>query len=224
VDNGSIVISQFDGAAEKGFTLTSSAFTLRDDDNLVGLVAYADYKSAGQSNPLWIPPWGAVGDTATNQLGGQALNSTITSPGAGQDGDVVTWDNGSSEWTTTNVVDAASSAGVMVVVFDTILFSNTSSTPVVPSIPEGSVVWDILVWIETPFDGSGTDLLDVGITADGDKYENNLDMSAAQGMYGLSNVADRVSAVTNITYQYFDSGADAANGEAYIYVKYSRIQ
>jgi hypothetical protein len=80
------------------------------------------------------------------------------------------------------------------------------------------------VWIETPFDGSGTDLLDVGITADGDKYENNLDMSAAQGMYGLSNVADRISAVTNITYQYFDSGADAANGEAYIYVKYSRIQ
>jgi hypothetical protein len=218
VDNGSSSIVQFDGAAEKSITMTSGAFTVTDADNTKGMVYAADY-SANYTDRS-IPDWDAVTDSAANQLGGQALNSNITSPGAGQDGDVITWDNGSSEWTTSNVVDAASSSGIMVVAFDTILYSNTSATTIV-TLPEGAVVWDIQVYINTAFNGSGTDLLDVGITGSGERYEADLDLSTGSKWYGLDNVADRMTASTNIIFQYADSGADASAGLAFIYVHYS---
>ena len=83
------------------------------------------------------------------------------------------------------------------------------------------MIWDIQIFIKTTFNGSGTDLLDVGIIGDGDKYENDLDLAVASNFYGLANLADRMPAARYITCQYFDSGADASAGEAYIYVHYS---
>ena len=83
------------------------------------------------------------------------------------------------------------------------------------------MIWDIQIFIKTTFNGSGTDLLDVGIIGDGDKYENDFDLESASGFYGMANVADRMSEARYIICQYSDSGADAANGQAYIYVTYS---
>ena len=108
----------------------------------------------------------------------------------------------------------------MIVAIDTVLFSNTTIDTIV-TLPVGAVIWDIQVFIETTFDGSGTDLLDVGIDGDGDKYENDLDLGVASDFYGLANLADRMAGTTYIIFQYFDSGADASAGEAYVYVHYS---
>jgi hypothetical protein len=78
------------------------------------------------------------------------------------------------------------------------------------------------VYVETAFTGTGTDLLDVGITGTGEKFTADLDLSVADVFHGLSGVAYRISGTTNIIFQYFDQNSDAAAGLAYIYVHYSK--
>jgi hypothetical protein len=87
----------------------------------------------------------------------------------------------------------------------------------------GAVIHDIYVYVVTTFDGSGTDLLDIGITASGNRYEDDLDIAVAASFptMSLTNIRDRMSGTTNITYQYFDQNSDASAGLALVYVQYS---
>jgi len=216
VDSSHITMAQYDGAAEKSFKIDTNIFGMvfRDDDAGRGPSFYADY-SAVAGNLSLTPK--LYQDT---RLGGQTLNSTIYSPSASEHGDIITWDTISDQYISTDVIPVGQAAGIMIVAIDTVLFSNTTIDTIV-TLPVGAVIWDIQVFIETTFDGSGTDLLDVGIDGDGDKYENDLDLGVASDFYGLANLADRMAGTTYIIFQYFDSGADASAGEAYVYVHYS---
>ena len=68
-------------------------------------------------------------------------------------------------------------AGLIVEDCDTILFSNTDQTTTV-TLPVGAKIHVIEVYVATTFDGSGTDLLDIGITGSGNRYEDNLDLAS----------------------------------------------
>lgn len=105
----------------------------------------------------------------------------------------------------------------------TVLYSNTSITNIV-WIPAEGAVWAAWVEVVTGFDGSGTDLLDVGRTGSGASYINNLNISApyllSSGVGGI-DTPDRLPAGAYVTFQYFDSNSDATQGLAYIYVHYT---
>jgi hypothetical protein len=179
VDNGGILFAQYDGAAEKSISLTSTSFVIRDDDGSQGPTFYADYRS--NLTDLGIANWLTIKDTSFAQLGGQDLDATITSPGAGQDGGLVGWNNSTSKWEVKDVVPLDETDNVMLVADSTISFQNTSSSVIV-NLPIGTVVWDIQVYVETAFTGTGTDLLDVGITGTGEKFTADLDLSVADGL------------------------------------------
>jgi hypothetical protein len=176
VDNGGILFAQFDAAVEKSISLTSTSFIFRDDDGLQGPTFYADYRS--NLTDLSIANWLTIKDTSFAQLGGQDLDATITSPGAGQDGGLVGWNNSTSKWEVKDVVPLDETDNVMLVADSTISFQNTSSSVVI-NLPIGAVVWDVQVYVETAFTGTGTDLLDVGITGTGEKFTADLDLSVA---------------------------------------------
>jgi len=102
-----------------------------------------------------------------------------------------------------------------------VLYSNTSQTTII-TLPTNAVIWDIQVEIRTLFNGSGTDLLDVGVTGTGNRYEDDLDISSTGfKTLTLTNVPDRMTGSTNIAFQYTDENSDATAGAAYIYVHYS---
>jgi len=221
VDNGALSLGQYDGSSIKSFYITPSTMAIRDDDNSMGIVYYANYATAGVANPLWVPTYQAVVDTSSNQIGGVSVSTLLKNVSASEHGWVITYDSLSQEFDVSEVIPADSAAGVVLVKHDTILYSNTTVDTVV-TLPEGAVIWEIHVYVETAFDGSGTDLLDVGIIGDADKYENDLDLSQGDKFWQLANLADRISSAnTHVIFQYSDSGSDAANGQAYIYVKYS---
>ena len=107
-------------------------------------------------------------------LGAQNLNATVYSPGLSEHGGVVTYDsngyyNGTDEYVITDVVSVESAAGMMVVAFDTIDYTQDASQENIVELPVGAVVWDIQIHMYTEFDGGGTNLLDIGITGDGDQ-------------------------------------------------------
>lgn len=189
--------------------------TIRDDVDGNGAQFYADYSSGYTSRSATDKEY------QDTHLGGKDLDATVYSPGAPQDGDVLTWDNDDSEFEMTDVVSVGSAAGLMVVDCDTVLYSNTSQTTTV-TLPDGAVIWDIQVHVKTAFNGTGTDLLDIGTSGTGNRYEDDLDISGTGfKTLTLSNVPDRMTSSTNITFQYFDANSDASAGEAYVYVHYS---
>ena len=222
VDSNLVTMAQYKGASRKSITMdtaTATGIVVRDYVAGKGLVFFDDYS----------PSYGDRSATdyayQITHLGGQAVNATVYNPGPSQHGGVMVYDStgyatGTDYYKIEPFVPAEESAGIMLTSCDTIHFSVTTVDTLL-TLAEGAVIWDIQVFIKTSFDGSGTNLLDVGIIGDGDKYENDLDLDVASNFYGLANVADRMPAARYITCQYFDSNADAANGEAYIYVHYS---
>jgi len=222
IDDDEVRLVVDEGTPQRSIHITSTSMYITDSDDTKGFVYAADYRDAGVNDNRWIPDWAAVADTATTQIGGKDLNSTITSPGASQDGDVVAWDDGASEYTSQDVVDIEDAAGVWVSLIDTLLYTNTSQTTI-KQLPVGAVLQTVDVYIATAFTGTGTDLLDIGITGTGNRYEDDLDISTGAGDFAtltLENIKDRMSGSTNITYQYFDQNSNAGAGEAYIYIHY----
>jgi len=221
VDSNLVTMAQYKGASRKSITMdttTSQGIVVRDDVSGRGLWEYNDY-SSGYTNYSYTNK--QFQDT---HLGGQQVNSVIYNPTDELHGGVISWDTSSvdDQYTITPVVELARAAGMMIVAFDTILFSNTSLSNAVVDLPVGAVVWDVQIFIKTAFDGSGTNLLDVGITGDGDMFVNDFDLeNSATTFYGLGATPYRMIATTSVTFQYTDSGADAAAGEAYYYIKYS---
>lgn len=102
----------------------------------------------------------------------------------------------------------------------TVLYSNTLVTNIIWIPPEG-VVWAIYNEVVTGFDGSGTDLLDIGNTGNGALYEDDYNVDHAQVLDTAANIPDRFPAGAYVTFQYFDSNSDATQGLAYIYVHYT---
>jgi len=217
VDSSIVTMAQYNGSSERSITMnttTSSGIVVRDYIGGRGLVFFDDYS----------PSYGARSATdyeyQITHLGGQDLDITAYSPGLAQHGGILVYDYTSDHYEIEQFVPANEAAGVDIRSCDTIYFAVTTVDTLL-TLAEGTVIWDIQVFIETPFDGSGTNLLDVGIIGDGDKYENDFNLESPSGFYRLANLSDRMSEARYITCQYTDSGANAANGQAYIYVHYT---
>jgi hypothetical protein len=127
--------------------------------------------------------------------------------------------NGTALPTTTYVEN--SSERIVHVIESEVLYTNTSQTTII-TLPADAVVWDIQVEVRTGFTGTGTDLLDVGITGTAGRYQSSLDISSTGfKTMSLTNVPDRMTGSTNITFRYTDQNTDAGAGQAYVYVHYS---
>ena len=221
VDSNKIVMVQHKGAGMKGIfmdTLTEGII-IRDDIDGVGMLFFDDY------SPVYTDRSPTDFEYQITHLGDQLLDVTVYSPGLAQHGGVVVYDStgraaGTDHYQIESAVDLPLAAGIQVVSCDTIHFSITTVDTLL-TLPEGAVIKDIQVFIETTFDGSGTDLLDIGIIGDGDKYENDMNLGVGSAFFGATNVPDRMSVARYITCQYFDQNSNAANGQAYIYVYYS---
>jgi hypothetical protein len=201
--------------------IINGALMIRDDDNGIGAYYNADYSTLYGDRSLTDKEYQGT------HLGYQDLNSVVYNPTTADHGAVITYDStghatSTDFYTLTDVVSVGSAAGFVVEDCDTILFSNTSQTTTV-TLPIGAVVSDIFVYVKTTFNGTGTDLLDIGITGSGQRYETGLDLAIAASFptMTLTNIRDWISASTNITFQYHDANADASAGEAYVYVRYA---
>jgi len=137
-----------------------------------------------------------------------------------------------------NVTGTLTGNGVMQVVKAQVLYTNTSQTTII-TLPANAVIEDIKIEVITLFDGSGTDLLTVGITGETNRYITSTDVSATyfeqvlDYAIGTQNyitlnvtnfpnatLIERFSSSTNVTFQYTDQNSDATQGEAFVYIKY----
>jgi len=220
IDTAGVILEVSQGGITKSIIIDTTRMVIIDNDNGIGLEANEDYTQGFTSLAYTHKEYQDL------HLGGQNLNSTVYSPTGAEHGAILTYDStglaaGTDQYVLTDVVEVGQAAGLVVEDCDTVLFSNTTQTTTV-TLPAAAVISDIFVYVATAFDGSGTDLLDIGITGSGNRYEDNLDISSTGfKTMTLTNVRDRMGANTNITFQYFDSNADAANGEAYVYVRYA---
>jgi hypothetical protein len=73
----------------------------------------------------------------------------------------------------------------------------------------------------TGFDDSGTDLLDVGTSADLDRYQNNLAINGTGWANITGNLPDKISTAVQIQMQYDGQNNNAAAGMAEIYIHYT---
>jgi len=123
-----------------------------------------------------------------------------------------------------NTVDLDDATGVDLRSVDTVLYSNPESQTTMVTLPAAAVLWDIQIYVVTGFNGSGWDYLNIGITGSSTRYLATIDISSS-GFKSLSpsNIPDYISGSTNITYEYDDqSTGDATQGEAYVYLLYSK--
>lgn len=218
VDSNKIIMAQYDGAAIKSITIdtvNARGIEVRDDDAGVGLKSFADYSPVATDLSYTQKIY------QDRNLGGQTVNATIYSPGDDEHGDIITWDTLTDTYVSTNVIPVAQASGIVICAMDTILYSNITVDTIV-TLPVGAVIWDIQVCVITTFNGSGTDLLDVGIITDANRYEDDLDIAVTPVKFlGLANLADRIVGTSYVIFQYFDQNSDASTGFAIIYVRYS---
>lgn len=89
-------------------------------------------------------------------------------------------------------------------------------------IPAGSVILKPTsgVNVSTAFNGSGTDLLDIGVSDNDDLYATDLSLASA-GFQALDeSVSVYVSADTTITATYADQNSDATAGVAQVVIAF----
>ena len=107
----------------------------------------------------------------------------------------------------------------------TVAYTDTSAKSLF-ILPAGSKIISVIVDVTTAFNSSGTDLLDVGTTANGALYVNDLDVSST-GHNVCTLVAGNLASILNVgtsdvtvTATYAQSVADAAAGAATVTVNY----
>lgn len=123
--------------------------------------------------------------------------------------------------------NAISLTGIMQVARAQILYTNTTQTTIV-TLPTGAVISNIGVNVTTAFNDSGTDFIEVGTTADDDRYilsgdaSNTLfDDRISGDTMAILNLPDEMTGSTNITFTYKGQNTDATQGAAYVYIHYT---
>ena len=107
-----------------------------------------------------------------------------------------------------------------------VLFSNTNQTTIV-TLPTDAVVWNIGLEVVTAFDSDGTNYLDIGTTSSGNRYIDNRSIAVTNFVqhvegFTMSNIPDSMSGSTNITFQYSYGGSAPTQGQAFVYIHYSK--
>jgi hypothetical protein len=108
----------------------------------------------------------------------------------------------------------------------TVAYTDDGSAVAIATIPANSQIIDLYVDVLTAFDGSGTDLLDLGDGTTANLYADNLDLSSAARVRGSSDASqlaeldDVGSSDVTIYATYTDAGGDASAGSARVTVVY----
>lgn len=147
--------------------------------------------------------------------------NTVTSTAAQQKDTSAAWIDASL---TTPTLKTATSTGrlssALLVCKVTFTKDSTSAFNVI-TLPAEAIIKDIYVNITTGFTGTGTDLLDIGVTGTGDHFKNNLDVSGTGWTTAMDGNIPTKPGATSVIAQYFDANADADAGAGEIYVYYS---
>ena len=119
----------------------------------------------------------------------------------------------------------SSSQGMMQIARSEILYTNTTQTTIV-NLPANAVIWQIDLEVITPFNDSGDDEVDIGITSDPDLYTPDglgvdIDVSSIGFKSGITGIPDSVTSSTNFTFIYIGQNGNATQGQAYVYIHYS---
>jgi len=129
----------------------------------------------------------------------------------------------------TGTVREGSSANVGNVVLSqtaTVAYTDDGTAVSVATIPANSQIIDLYVDVLTVFNGSGTDLLDLGDGTTANLYADNLDLSSAARVRGSSDASqlaeldDVGSSDVTVYATYTDAGGDASTGSARVTVVY----
>lgn len=104
-------------------------------------------------------------------------------------------------------------------------YLNRGTAVTVGTLPAGAIVIGGGVQIITTFNGSGTDLLDIGTTADADEFASALAISATAPVWVAADelaTNNSYSATSDlyVTCTYTDQNSDATAGEAEIVIYY----
>lgn len=103
-----------------------------------------------------------------------------------------------------------------------ITYSDDGSAVSLGTIPAESVILPSIsgVNVSTAFNDSGTDLIDIGTSADADLYATDLDGSSAGFIALDESVSLYVSSDTELTVTYAGQNSDASAGAAQVIVAY----
>jgi hypothetical protein len=120
-----------------------------------------------------------------------------------------------------NPIQDAISSSILIAKAE-VLYTNTSQTTIV-TLPVNAVIWDISIEVATTFNGSGADILEVGVTSTSDKYyvSSSVLLSTAFSNDLGTGIPERFTSGTNITFKYTDGNSDASQGQAFVYIHYS---
>ena len=136
------------------------------------------------------------------------------------------WLLGTVKDTTGTTVGTIRNTGATVVSqTNTLTFANTTAKNMFV-LPAGAQILSIIIDIGAVFNSSGTDLIDIGTTADGAYYVNDA-VASATGHFVATLVPANIAGVLNvgtvdvqITATYVQSVADATTGSASVTVNY----
>lgn len=105
-------------------------------------------------------------------------------------------------------------------VSNTLLYTDTTAKDLF-ELPGGAIPLRVTTTVTTAFNGSGTDLVDIGISGTANKYANDVDVSSAGtvAVVPLSNT-EPLTVATTIQGIYVDSAGDASTGAATIIMEY----
>jgi len=115
--------------------------------------------------------------------------------------------------------------GAMQIAKAEVLYTNTTQTTII-TLPENAVVWHFGVEVNTIFNDSGTDYLELGTSTNSTEYDNNVDLGISNFFFdsNISFSPDRpvkMTSSTDITFKYAGQNSDATTGQAFVYIHYT---
>jgi len=98
-------------------------------------------------------------------------------------------------------------------------------TPVtIGTLPADSFVYDIKIHVTTAFNGTGTDLVEVGWSADQDALSTSQDVSSTGVLEPTHGASDGYNSTQRtVTALYTDQNSDASTGKALVVVLYAQV-
>lgn len=109
-----------------------------------------------------------------------------------------------------------------------IAYTDAGTAVAIGTIPANSQIIEIYVDVTTAFDGTGTDLVDLGDGTTANLYADNLDVASAARVLAssdasqLAELADVGTSDVTVYATYTDSNGDAAAGAATITILYKQ--
>jgi len=215
-------VKEIKGTDQLEFDASNVIMTLSNFSNQMLLSDdYFEFKTGGSTYMKILPSQNNVADNIVYDLG---TSQSLTADGI----KLLSLKNNGTEKFSVDKDGVVSGKGIMQVAQAEILYSNTTQTAIV-SLPVNAVVWGLGLRVETGFDDSGTDNIEVGITGNSSFFLNESCSGAGyfkgtgtpNELSTLSAMPYRISTATDATFKYVGQNSDATQGQAFIYVHYT---